>query len=141
VYDETLTEAARLKAAEQVQPVVQTFVAGQTIVLRGSVVTPITMEALEEFDLTGVRSYWQEVVSAVLLSLLMGGFFVVYFRRNPILLSNPRGFFTFVGLFFIFLFSARLIIPGHTVIPFIFPTMAFCLTMSALFAQSWRLSR
>ena len=133
VYDATLTENARETAAEQVQPVVQTYVAGQTIIPRGSVITAITMEALEEFDLTGVRGYWQEVGSAVLLSLLMGGFFVVYFRRNPALLSDQRGFFTFIGIFLLFLFGARLLIPGHTILPYVYPTMAFSLTIAILF--------
>jgi cyclic-di-AMP phosphodiesterase PgpH len=133
VYDDTLTQNARQRAADQVEPVVQSYVAGQTIVSRGSVITPIVMEALEEFDLTGVRGYWQEVVSAVVLSSLMGGFFVVYFRRNPTLLSNQRGFIIFIGLFFIFLFGARLTIPGHTILPYLYPTMAFSLTMAVLF--------
>ena len=132
-YDETLTQNAREQAADQLQPVVQTYVAGQTIISRGSVITPITMEALEEFGLTGVRGYWQEVMSAILLSLLMGGFFVIYFRRNPALLFDQRGFFTFISLFLLFLFGARLLIPGHTVLPYIYPTMAFSLTVAILF--------
>lgn len=133
VYDETLTQAARQKAADQVQPVEQSYIAGQTIVSRGTVITPITMEALEEFDLTGARGYWQEIVSAILLSLLVGSFFIAYFRRNPTLLFNLRGFLTFVGLFLLFLFGGRLLLPGHTVLPYLYPTMAFSLTMAVLF--------
>jgi hypothetical protein len=37
-------------------------------------------------------------------------------------------------LFLLFLVIARIIIPGHTVIPYVYPVMGFALTISILFS-------
>jgi len=41
----------------------------------------------------------------------------------------------FLTVFLFFLLGARLIIPGHTVLPYLYPTMAFSLTVAALFGR------
>lgn len=133
LYDAEQTEANRLAAREAVAPVEQTYAAGQTIVQRGSVVTSLSMEALEAYQLTEAQGEWQEVVSAVLFSALTGAFFIIYFRRNNSLLHDRRSLLTFVVMFLVFLAGARLLLPGHTILPYLFPTMGFSLTVAVLF--------
>jgi cyclic-di-AMP phosphodiesterase PgpH len=133
LYDAELTEQNRLEAREAVEPVEQNYVSGQTIVQRGSVITPISMEALEAYQLTQPKGEWQEVASAVLFSLLTSAFFIIYFYRNNTLLHDRRSLLTFVILFLAFLTVARLFLPGHTVLPYLFPAMGFSLTVAVLF--------
>jgi cyclic-di-AMP phosphodiesterase PgpH len=133
IYDDTQTENARLLARDLAEPVMQTFVPGQTIVPRGAVISPVLMEALERFDLVEVQTTVQEITSAVLITILTIAFFYTFFHRNPDFASDRQGLLTFVVLFLLFLYSARLTIPGHIVLPYLFPTMGFAVSVAVLF--------
>jgi hypothetical protein len=133
VYDDVQTQNARRMASEQIEPVKQTYVAGQTIVARGAVITPVLIEALQQFNLAEGTTSTQEIASAVLLTLITIAFFSAFFYRNPGFLDNLQGFLTLVFLFLAFLYSARLILPGHIVLPYLFPAMAFTITIAVLF--------
>lgn len=132
-YSEESTRAAQAAAVNQVKPVVQTYVGDQTIVQRGQVVSATAMEALQQFDMVEPQDLPQEIGSAALLSLVLVIFFFVYFRRSHIFQNDLLGLTTVTSLFFIFLFGARLTLPGHTVLPYLFPAMAFSLTIAVLF--------
>ncbi len=134
-YDPAQTEASRQQARQAVEPVAQTFVKGETIVRRGQVITNSVYEALQAFNLTQVQDYWREIISAALLTILMHTFFIVYLLRNRKLLSNIRSLTVLAALFWIFLYGARLILPGHIVIPYVFPAVAFSLTISVLLGR------
>jgi hypothetical protein len=133
IYSESLTEAARQQARDQVQPVARTFVAGETVVPRGRVISPADLEALAAIGLAEDRNDWQAQVGAVGLVLLSAAFFTVYLSLRPAITYDLRSLLLMAVLFLVFLFSARLIIPGHTVLPYLFPLPAFSLTIAALF--------
>lgn len=136
LYNQTLTEAARQQASEAIKPVTRSFISGETIVQRGRVITAEDLEALQAFGLAQAKGRWQDVASAAVLTLLVSAFFIFYLRRNPSLVAGEQGLrrlIVLMLLFLLFLMGARLTIPGHTVIPFIYPLMAYALTVAALF--------
>ena len=56
LYNEVLTETARQNARESVTPVERSFVQGQTLLLKGQIISETDLEALEQFDLVRTRS-------------------------------------------------------------------------------------
>lgn len=137
LYNEELTEAARQQAREAVDPVNRSFVAGETIVERGSVITPEELEALERTGLLQSDNRWQDLASATTLVFLASGFVTFYLRFRPRLALEPRSLLLFTLLFLIFLIGARLTIPGHTVFPYLYPVAAFGLVLATLFGTQY----
>jgi hypothetical protein len=133
-YSESLTLAARSRARESIEPVTRTFVPGQTVALQGEVLDPEDIEALQQLGLAQTESSWQDLASAVTLTVLMAGLIVFYARRKQSMATTDVRRITVVAaLFLIFLLSARLVIPTHTIIPYAFPISAYGLTIAALF--------
>jgi len=131
-YSPELTEAARQEARLSVSPVTRSFKTGETIVQRGSVITAKDLEALQALGLVQPQSGWKEVVSAVTLVLLVITFVIVYLRRNGEFLGDMRSLTMMVILFLVCLVSARLVIPGHTLLPYIFPVATFGMLVAVL---------
>jgi putative nucleotidyltransferase with HDIG domain len=64
----------------------------------------------------------------------MAAFLALYLPRIEILfVGDARGLALLAVLFLVFLAVARIIIPSHTVLPYIFPLAAYSLTVMALF--------
>ncbi len=138
LYDEPLTSAARQQARDKVAPVMRTFMPNETIIQGGKVITVSDYEALKQFGLAQPQNRWQDIASSAGLSLLTTAIFLIYSVRNPQLFAGNLGMrklAVLVALFLLFLYIARLFIPGHAVIPYIYPVMGFALTVSALFSS------
>lgn len=136
LYDEDLTAAARQQARESVPPVKRTFLAGETILQRGKVITEIDLEVLQEYGLAQPGSRWEDIVSASMLTALTSAFFILYVRRSPfsaLRSQDLRALSLLTLLWLVFLVMARLAIPGRTVIPYLFPMMGLGLTVAALY--------
>jgi putative nucleotidyltransferase with HDIG domain len=133
-YSETLTQAARQRARESIEPAMRTFVPGQTVVSQGEVLDAEDIEAMQELGLAQPENSRQDVASAAALTVLMAGLITFYIRRKPsIASSDVRRITVVVVLFLAFLFSARLIIPSHAIIPYAYPITAYGLTIASLF--------
>ncbi len=132
-YSESATQTARQKASESVAPVTRSFVANQTIVQRGQVISDADLEALHQFSLIQPQQRWQDYVSPAVLVVLMGTFVLFYLIRQAELVKNFRSIALITVLFIIYLVVARLLIPAHTVIPYAFPVAAYTLTTAVLF--------
>ncbi len=132
-YSESLTEAAREKARLSVQPVTRTYKAGETVIQRGQIISPTTLEALQKMGLVQSQFTWNKFLSAASLVVLSLSFLVFYLRRTPRLRKDARGLTLITILFLFFLILARLVITRGTVIPYMFPLAAYCLTISVLF--------
>lgn len=135
LYSESLTEAARQKASDSVTPVTRTYIAGETVVQRGQVLSAADVEALQKMGLIQPEQQWQDYVSSSALVLLMMAFIGFYLRREPKVLRDARSLTLLTLLFLGFLLAARLVIPGHTVIPYAFPLAAYSLLVAALFSS------
>jgi len=142
LYDEQLTEAARQAARDNVAPVTRSFMTNETIIQGGKVITVTDYEALQQYGLAQPKNRWQEIVSSLGLTFISAAIFIFYFFRNPSLFSGNLGIrklTILVLLFLLFLFIARITIPGHAVIPYVYPVMGFALTISALFSAEMAL--
>lgn len=132
-YSEQLTEESRRVAREAVAPVQRRFIAGETVVQRGQVITEIDLEALGELGLIRddlrINDY---IGSAALVAIMMVFVAVFSVRRRTFSLSNLRMILLVSLLFLIFLLAARMVIPNRTVIPYLFPIPAFGLLVSLL---------
>ena len=133
LYNETLTEAARQQAHESVAPVERSYVQGQTIILRGQIISDTDIEALEQFGLVKPETRWQDIVSAAALVLLTIVYLFVYLRRNPELTHDLRGLAVIIILFLIFLIGGRLLVSSQSMIPYIYPIAAYGLVVASLF--------
>ena len=137
LYNEQLTEVARLQARANIPPVSRSFVTDETIIQGGKVITATDYEALQQYGLAQPKNRWQDLISSLCLTILSVAVFILYIRLHPDIFSGNLGMrklSLLLVLFLLFLFIARVIIPGHAVIPYVYPVMGFALTISALFS-------
>jgi len=133
LYSEILTETARQQARESVAPVERSFVQGQTILLRGQIISETDLEALEQFDLVKSQTRWQDLVSAAALAILTLVYFLVYLSRNSMLTQDLRGLAVIIVLFIVFLVGGRFVVTNQSMVPYIYPLAAFSLVVASLF--------
>jgi putative nucleotidyltransferase with HDIG domain len=137
LYNEQLTEEAQQQARNSVIPVTRSFITNETIIQPGKVISDTDYEALEQYGLAQPKNRWQDIVSAAGMTLLSGAYFIFYIQRNPDLLDGNQGLRKLVllaTLFLLFLLISRVTTPGHAVVPYVYPVMAYALTVSALFS-------
>jgi cyclic-di-AMP phosphodiesterase PgpH len=133
-YSPELTDQARQDARDGVDPVTRTFLPGQIIVQRGTVIDEGDLEALAKVGLAQQQPGWKDYAGAAALVLVLVAFVVMYFwRRRPALARDSRGMLVLGIVFAAFLIGARLVIPGRTVVPYVYPLPAFALIVTALF--------
>lgn len=134
VYSADLTEAAQKSAREAVQPVIEEYKAGEIIVLRGQIITPAQIEALQQAGLIEESSPWEDYAGTGALVVLVGAYVSLYFsRRRLSFLLDARSLVVVAVIFLVFLIGARLTIPDRTVLPYAFPLPAVGLIISTLF--------
>ncbi len=135
LYSQELTEKAREEEAKKVEPLIRTYLTGETIVRRGQIITPLTWEALTAYNLIQPQSQQEDFLAAVSLTGLMSVFIGLYFtRRKVTLLESLKGLLLLSITFLVFLYGAKIIIPNRTIIPYIFPIPAFALTLASLYS-------
>jgi uncharacterized domain HDIG len=135
-YSPELTDAARQAAREAVEPVTQSYIAGQTVVSRGQVITAVDLEALTSLGMVTPNNPAYNYLGAaalVGLSAIFAGLY--FFRRKPVAISDLRSQILLAILFAIFLIGARVSNPNRTIVPYLFPIPAFALLVSALFGM------
>jgi putative nucleotidyltransferase with HDIG domain len=133
LYSEVLTETARQQARESVTPVERSFIQGQTLLLRGQIISETDIEALEQFGLVKTQTRWQDLVGAAALAVLTLVYFLIYFSRNPKLTQDLQALAVIIILFIIFLVGGRFAVTSQPMVPFIYPLAAFSLVVASLF--------
>jgi putative nucleotidyltransferase with HDIG domain len=135
-YSPELTDTARQAARDAVEPVTQSYVAGQTVVSRGEVITAVDMEALTALGMvTPINPAFNYLGSAALVILSAIFTSLYFFRRKPVAITDLRSKILLAILFAIFLIAARVSNPNRTIVPYLFPIPAFALLISALFGM------
>jgi len=133
-FSPELTDAARLQARQAVEPVTQTYLAGETVVQRGKVLTIANIEALEIIGLVSPSNPMLEYLGTASIVIVIMTFIGLYFhRRRPIYYNDSRSLILIAVLFILFMAAARLIIPNRTLMPYVFPLSAFGLLIATLF--------
>lgn len=129
-----LTDAARQAARDAVQPVVQSYKTGETVVAGGQIIDAAQLEALQKLGLIERGQQWQDYLGVTTLVILSTAFIGLYFyRRNRPFLMEMRSLLLIAIIFIIFLVGARLVIPNRTVVPYLYPIPAFGLLLATLF--------
>jgi putative nucleotidyltransferase with HDIG domain len=132
IFSPELTAAAREQARLAVEPVTRTFLAGETIVQRGRVMNASDIEALQAAGLVEPGSNWKIQAGAFAIILVTAGFSIIYLNRRPNITGDWRSALLIAVLFLAFLGAARLLIPEHVIVPYLFPLTAFSLTIASL---------
>ncbi len=134
-YSPELTEAAKQKARQSVEPITQTYVAGEVVVRRGKVLNETDLEALEKLGLVRPRNTGLEYLGGIAITSVLMAFTGIYFhRRRPAYYNDGRSLVLVAVLLLTFLAAARLIIPDRTLLPYTFPIPAFGLLIATLFS-------
>jgi putative nucleotidyltransferase with HDIG domain len=134
MYSADLTDVAKQSAREAVEPIVQRYKAGETIVLRGQVIRSAQLEALQQLGLIEQSSPWQDYAGAGALVLMLAALTALYFsRRRLVFLFDARSLVIVALIFIFFVVGARLIIPDRTVLPYAYPLAAVGLLIATLF--------
>lgn len=134
LYSEELTQAAIDEARESVDPVIRSFIAGETLVRRGEIIGESDWEALQRYGLIQPSDRTKEVLSAAVLVAVLGVLVSVYFvyqkaREN----YSVKEILLISVSFLVFLIIGRFVIIDRTIIPYVFPIAALGLTLFVIF--------
>lgn len=134
LYSEDLTEASRKLAREAVTPIIQRYKAGERVVSSGQIITSKDLEALENLGLIKSQDELSKYLGAAAVTLTLTVFLWLYFGYRPSTqLKDMRSLLSTAIIFLVFLVGARLTIPNHLIIPYLYPLPAFGLLTAALF--------
>jgi putative nucleotidyltransferase with HDIG domain len=123
--DAEATELKRNEARESVAPIVRTILAGESIVREGEIVTDRTLEKLQVLGLTEQQVGWPRRAADLGVALLVVIVMVTYAGRVfPSLIDHPRQQVLLVSVLIVVTVSARMLIPGHLLVPYILPCAA-----------------
>lgn len=134
LLSEELTEAAVEEAKQSVDPVVRSFIAGETLVRRGQIIRDVDWEALHRYGLIKQSDPTKDLVGAAILTLLVCIIIGVYFRKQQKQEQySVKAVILIAVSFLVFLSVARFFIIDRTVLPYVYPLAAFGLTLAAIF--------
>jgi hypothetical protein len=132
-YDAKLTLASREAARDAVQPVHWTIREGESILREGEIVTDLALEKLQVLGLLSSGTQWQDRVSIILFSTALVVALSAYVvRTQPLLLSRPRRQLLLVLTLIGVGLAVRMTIPGHTILPYLFPAAAITMLVTIL---------
>jgi putative nucleotidyltransferase with HDIG domain len=134
LYNARDTQLARQQARESVDPVTMTVEQGQTILRQGDLVEALDLEILDALGLLRPQIKWQDVIGNVLLALLVTVLMGTYLSvKNRPLWDAWKYLALISALFLFFAAIARMMVPDHAVLPYLFPAAAFGLLIGTLF--------
>lgn len=134
VFSEEQTEAAVDNARDSVEPVIRSFIAGETLVRRGQIIRDVEWEALQRYGLIQAGDEVKDLVGAAIITIFLSILIGFYFRdQNKQKAYSIRAILLIAVTFLIFLGLARFVIIDRTIIPYVFPIAAFSLTLAIIF--------
>lgn len=134
LFNKASTEALQQEAASKVAPVTRSFVSGQVVISRGKVITAADLEAITALGLNSggldARTTLSDVLAVVLVTTLLMLYMRTLRMRPPLRFRHAL----LLSLFFLlFIAGAQVMIPSHTVLPFLYPAASLSLCLAALF--------
>ena len=129
-----LTETAIKEARQSVEPIVRSFVSGETLVRLGQIIGEIEWEALQRYGLIQSNNYWQDIFGAGILTLLITILISLYHKNTLVEKTfSVKAVLLVAVVFLLFLGIARFFVMHRTIVPYIYPIAAFGLTFSIIF--------
>lgn len=133
--NQTATETARDEARQSVEQVRKSYAAGETIVSRGEVITPLEIEGLQAFSLLKPPDAWQAIAIQAALVTLLGSAIALYaYRLHFDQIKNVRLALTVSVMFIIGSTALQFMIPNRTVLPYIFPSATLPILLTIIFS-------
>lgn len=133
VMDKERTEEARQLARNSVVPITSTYEQNEIIVRQGDVITVQHIEALIALGLNQPQQNWSLWVRSLVIAGLLALIFGIYLLRfAPRHLIHPRRLALLVALLGAFLFLAKLMVPGQSWLPYVFPLPALIMLLNPL---------
>ncbi len=133
LYDEATTEERRQQARDRVLPVSHSLKQGEVVVREGELVTPLDLEELEALGLRRADDGLSQAVGTALLVGLLVALLIAYIHRSqPELWYRPRRLLLLALSLLAAAIMARLMVPGHTLIRYLFPGAALAMLCSVL---------
>jgi len=134
LYSAEQTVDAKNNAGAAIEPVIRSYIAGEALVRRGQILKSENLETLNKFGLIQQQNGYQEIIGALILVIVICIFIGYYFKRRPLpFIRNTKSLLLISGTFIIFLALARFFIIDRTILPYLYPTAAFGLTLSIIF--------
>jgi putative nucleotidyltransferase with HDIG domain len=131
--DEAQTEQRRQDAAANVKPVAVEVQRGETILRQGELITPEAVEKLQEAGLLSRQLSPQSVLgTAGIVGLLMLLLHIYIFRNTPQVWRRQKQLVLVAMLLIISVGAARLILPGHSLLPYLLPVAAVSMLIAVL---------
>jgi len=132
-YNAEKTADDRAAAREKILPLDKTVKQGQIIVRRGTLVDAEAIEILQEYNLLQPQLDWAKVAGTVAFASFLVLVLVSYLIRHqqPILQKGQWLLLLFLVLG-LFLVAAHLMVPGHTILPYLFPLAAMGMLICTL---------
>jgi putative nucleotidyltransferase with HDIG domain len=135
--NEDATQARIQSARESVEDIEQSYAQGETIISRGEIVSEIEIEALEAYNLLRPPNPWITIAINAGFMALIGGTFSLYaYRTHPKMIMRPNMAFVLSLLFIINTLGMQLMIPGRTLLPYIFPAATLPILLSVFFSPN-----
>lgn len=132
-YNEERTLALRAEARAAVAPQIERYEQGEIIVRSGDLVTARHIEALQALGLNQPGWEWWQLAAAVVVASAMALIFGLYaYTQEPAESITPRRMGLLVALLLAFLLLAKFMIPGRTVLPYVFPVAAVTMLVGTL---------
>jgi hypothetical protein len=132
-YDEARTEEERAAARAAVPPQTHTYEKDEVIVREGERVTPEQLEALRTLGLLKQQARLDDLAGVILLVIVVSLVVGLYLRRLTLdAWSNQRRLVLFVVITLTYSAAAELMIPGHSLLAYLFPIAGAAMLLSAL---------
>jgi putative nucleotidyltransferase with HDIG domain len=136
LYDAASTEEARRDARDSVDPVTTTYVTGQNIISQGEIITPLIWEALEQYNLVEIKDTTRDLIASIFMGILASVMILILLANEKQTKVGNKVLSTvlLMAFFLIYLTTARLFIPDHAVLPYIYPIVGFGLAISYIYS-------
>jgi putative nucleotidyltransferase with HDIG domain len=127
------TEEAKVRAREAVEPVYLTLEEGQTIVREGEVTSDVAWEALVKLRLLQPQVEWSDIAARILFISLLVFILALYLTiLHPSFWANWRDMLLLGVLVTLSILVAKLMIPGHVVLGYLFPLATASMLLTTL---------
>jgi len=133
-FSADMTDAAIIEARQSVDPVIRSFVTGETLVRLGQIIREVEWEALQRFGLIQPSDQWRDIVGAGILTITIAVLLALYSKQRKIDEIFPVKAVLLVSLIFLlFLGIARFFVLNRITMPYLYPLAAFGLTLAIIF--------
>jgi putative nucleotidyltransferase with HDIG domain len=127
------TEEARTRAREAVEPVSVAIEEDEIIVRQGEVTTSLAWEALGKLGLRQPQIEWVDIVVRIVFTALLVFALALYLLYlHPAFWDSWRDMLLVGFLAVVSILAAKLMIPGHVILGYLFPLAATSMLLAAL---------